>query len=94
MKFFWKIRRDKIEVIAAKNRKAFASCSPVAGSCFSLSCLTVVATGTFSSFAGELSVTTGAGLSVSLGTTYSGRVTTGGVSVPTELCSLFSFSPE
>ena len=79
--------RDNTEVIAAKNKKALASCSPVSGSCFSLSCLTVVATGAFSSFLGESSVTTaGAGFSVSLGRTYSGRVTTGGASVPTELC--------
>ena len=79
--------RDNTEVIAAKNKKAFASCSPVAGSCFSLLCLTVVATGAFSSLLGESSVTTaGAGFSVSLGRTYSGRVTTGGASVPIELC--------
>ena len=83
LKFFWKMRRDKIEVMAAKQRKAVASCSPVAGSCLSLSSLTVVVTGVFSSFAGELSVTTGAVFSVSLGTTYSGRVTTGGASVTT-----------
>ena len=77
------MRRDKIEVMAAKKRKAVASCSPVAGSSLSLSSLTVVVTGAFSSFAGELSVTTGV---VSIGRTYSGRVTTGGASVPTELC--------
>ena len=88
MKFFWKMRRDKIEVMAAKKRKAVASCSPVAGSSFSFSSLTVAVTGAFSSFADELSVTTGAGFSVSLGRTYSGRVTTGGASVPTELCLL------
>ena len=82
------MRRDKIEVMAAKKRKALASCSPVAGSSLSLSSLTVAVTGAFSSFDDELSVTTGAGFSVSLGETYSGRVTTGGASVPTELCLL------
>ena len=54
------MRRDKIEVMAAKKRKALASCSPVAGSSLSLSSLTVAVTGAFSSFADELSVTTGA----------------------------------
>ena len=82
------MRRDKIEVMAAKKRKALASCSPVAGSSLSLSSLIVAVRGAFSSFADELSVTAGAGFSVSLGRTYSGRVTTGGASVPTELCLL------
>ena len=62
--------RDKTEVIAAKKRKVFPSCSPVSGSWFSFSCLLFLATGAFSSFVGELSVTTGAGFSVSLGGIY------------------------
>ena len=81
------MRRDKIDVIAAKNRKAVASCSPVAGSCFSLSCLIVaVSSEVFSSLAAEFYVTTTvAGFSVFFGRVYSGRVTTGGTSTPTEL---------
>ncbi len=50
-----------------------------------MSSLTVAVTGAFSSFDDGVSVTTGAGFSVSLGKTYSGRVTAGGASVPTEL---------
>ncbi len=60
------MRRDKIEVMAAKKRKGtcflFPSCS---GSSLSLS-LTVAVTGAFSSFDDELSVTTGAGFSAPL----------------------------
>ena len=47
------MRRDKIEVMAAKKRKALASCSPVAGSSLSLSSLIVAVTGAFSSFDDE-----------------------------------------
>ena len=73
----------------AAKKEGSCFCSPVAGSSLSLSSLIVAVTGAFFHlFADELSVTTGAGFSVSLGRTYSGRVTTGGASVPTELCYL------